>query len=59
VAALPLLAQLPAPIRVATRLVQVSVVVRDKNGPVAGLTKDDFILHDPGRLQKIDVFRCC
>lgn len=28
-----------------TRLVQVDVVVRDRNGPVAGLTKDDFKIY--------------
>src|ERR1700691_3912561 len=29
-----------------TRLVEVDVVIRDKNGPVTGLTKDDFTLYD-------------
>jgi len=29
-------------IQVTTRLVQIGVIVRDKNGPVANLTKDDF-----------------
>jgi VWFA-related protein len=29
-----------------TRLVEVDVVIRDKNGPVAGLTKDEFTLYD-------------
>jgi VWFA-related protein len=32
--------------RSGTRLVEVDVVVRDKNGPVTGLTKDDFALYD-------------
>ncbi len=32
--------------RSGTRLVEVDVVVRDKNGPVTGLTKDDFALFD-------------
>src|SRR5580658_364391 len=32
--------------RSGTRLVEVDVVVRDKNGPVKGLTKDDFTLWD-------------
>jgi len=32
--------------RSGTRLVEVDVVVRDKNGPVIGLTKDDFALYD-------------
>jgi hypothetical protein len=31
------------PLRVTSRLVQVNVIVQDKNGqPVTGLTKDDF-----------------
>ena len=29
-----------------TRLVEVDVVIRDKHGPVTGLTKDDFTLYD-------------
>lgn len=40
-------------IRVTTRVVEVSVVVRDKNGPVANLTRDDFTLLDQGKPQKI------
>lgn len=55
-AAVALLAQIPAPIRVTTQLVEVDVVVRDKNGPVTGLRADDFVLHDRGRVQKIAVF---
>jgi VWFA-related protein len=43
-------------IRVNTRLVQVSVVVRDKNGLVADLKKSDFTLLDNGKPEKIDVF---
>jgi len=43
-------------IRVATRLVEVGVIVRDKNGPVAGLTKDDFTVLDQGKPQKISIF---
>jgi VWFA-related protein len=43
-------------IRVATRLVQVNVLVHDKNGPVADLTKDDFTLLDQGKPQNISVF---
>ena len=50
-------AQLPQPIRVTTQMVEVSVVVRDKNGPVSGLQQDDFVLRDRGRVQKIAVFR--
>lgn len=57
-AAISLLAQLPAPlIRVTTQMVEVDVVVRDKNGPVAGLKQEDFVLRDRGRIQKIAVFR--
>jgi VWFA-related protein len=47
--------QSPA-ISVSTRLVQVGVIARDKNGPVADLTKDDFVVLDRGRPQKISVF---
>lgn len=54
---LALLGQLPEPIRVTTQMVEVNVVVRDKNGPVEGLGQDDFILRDRGRPQKIAVFR--
>ena len=43
-------------IHVNTRLVQVDVVVRDKNGPVTDLTKDDFTVLDNGKAQRIDVF---
>src|SRR5215470_11250227 len=43
-------------IRVNTRLVEVGVVVRDKNGPVTGLTKDDFALFDNGKPQRVEVF---
>ncbi len=43
-------------IRVATRLVEVGVIVRDKNGPVANLTKDDFTVSDRGKPQKISIF---
>ncbi len=47
--------QLPK-IRVSTRLVQVDVIVRDKNGPVADLTKDDFLVLDRGKPRAISVF---
>ena len=43
-------------IRVATRLVEVGVIVRDKNGAVANLTKDDFTVLDRGKPQKISIF---
>ncbi len=42
--------------RTSTRLVQVDVIVKAKDVPMAGLTKDDFELRDNGRVQKIDVF---
>jgi VWFA-related protein len=42
---------------VATQLVQVSVVVHDKNGaPVRGLTAADFELFDKGKEQTIETF---
>jgi len=60
VAALALFAQKPAPEqpvnRSNARLVEVNVVVRDKNGPVAGLTQGDFTLFDKGNQQKIVSF---
>jgi VWFA-related protein len=40
-----------------TRLVEVEVVVRDKNGPVKDLTKEDFSVLDAGKPQTIAVFR--
>lgn len=43
-------------IHVSTHLVQVSVIVRDSNGPVINLTKDDFVVFDRGKSQKIGVF---
>ncbi|MGB7629097.1 MAG: VWA domain-containing protein [Candidatus Acidiferrum sp.] len=43
-------------IRVATHLVEIGVIVRDKNGPVADLTKDDFVVLDRGKPQTISVF---
>jgi len=46
----------PSLIRTGTRLVEVEVVVRDKNGPVTGLTRDDFTLLDQGKAQQIAVF---
>jgi VWFA-related protein len=42
--------------RTSTRLVQVDVVVKAKDVPVTGLTKDDFELRDNGKLQRIDIF---
>lgn len=49
-------AQQTPQIRVATRLVEVGVIVRDKNGPVADLTKDDFTILDRGKPQTISIF---
>lgn len=46
----------PSTISVSTRLVQVGVIVRDKNGPVADLTKDDFVVLDRGKRQQLSVF---
>jgi hypothetical protein len=49
--------QAPSPIRATTRLVQVSVIVHDKHGnPIAGLTKDDFVVFDEKKPQAIQVF---
>ena len=48
-------AQVP-PFRTSTRLVQINVVVHDKNGPVANLTRNDFVLTDRGKPQAIGVF---
>ncbi|MEO5923761.1 MAG: VWA domain-containing protein [Bryobacteraceae bacterium] len=42
--------------RTSTRLVQVDVVVKAKDAPVEGLTKDDFEVRDSGKPQKIEVF---
>jgi VWFA-related protein len=44
-------------LRVTTRLVEVGVVVRHKNGPVSNLTQDDFKIFDRGKRQKIAFFR--
>jgi VWFA-related protein len=51
-----LLAQDASVIRVTTRMVEVNVIVRDHNGPVTGLTKDDFTIFDKGKPQKIAFF---
>src|SRR5579863_4689871 len=39
-----------------TKLVEVDVVARSKGAPATGLTKDDFILFDNGKPQKIAFF---
>ena len=49
-------APLTAQIRVTTRLVEVNVIVRDRNGAVRGLTKDDFELYDRGKRREIAFF---
>jgi len=47
----------PAPtFQARTRLVQVDVIVRNKNGPVMMLNQDDFTLLDNDKPQKISVF---
>jgi VWFA-related protein len=43
-------------IRVSTRLVEVGVIVRSKNGPVANLTKNDFTVLDQGKPRTISIF---
>lgn len=54
----PISHQKQAPsVRVATRLVQVNVVVQDKKGQaVTGLTRDDFAVTEQGKPQAISVF---
>jgi VWFA-related protein len=54
--AVGLAAQEQQVIRVNTRLVELDVVVRDKNGPVGNLTQDDFTVFDQGKPQKIASF---
>jgi VWFA-related protein len=44
------------PIHVSTHLVQIGIIVRDKNAAVADLTKDDFAVFDRGKPQTIRVF---
>ncbi len=45
------------PLRSTARLVQVSVIVHDKHGdPIAGLTKDDFVVLDEKKPQAIQIF---
>ena len=49
--------QASPPLRVATHLVEVHVIVRDKKGvPVTGLAKEDFTLLDQGQPQQIAFF---
>jgi VWFA-related protein len=44
------------PIHVSTHLVQIGVIVRDHNGAVGDLTKEDFAVFDRGKPQTISVF---
>src|SRR5207247_6363200 len=47
----------PTTFRATTRLVQVSVVVHDKDGrPVTGLERGDFKLYEDGKEQPIELF---
>ena len=47
----------PEPVfRTSTRLVQVDVVVKAKNVPASGLTKEDFQVLDNGKPQQIAIF---
>jgi len=43
-------------IKVSTRLVELGVIARDKDGRVADMTKDDFVVLDSGKPQNISVF---
>jgi VWFA-related protein len=58
VLALTLAAQKSDPplLHVTTRLVEVNVIVRDRNGPVRDLTRDDFTLFEKGKERKIATF---
>jgi VWFA-related protein len=46
----------PPQIKVSTRLVELGVIVRNKDGPVEDMTEDDFVVLDRGKPQKISVF---
>jgi len=57
--AIPASAQSPPqapPIHVSTHLVQIGVIVRDHNGAVGNLAKEDFVVLDRGKPQVISVF---
>ena len=43
-------------IQVATHLVQIGIIVRDSKGSVGNLSKDDFVVLDRGKPQRITVF---
>ena len=49
-------AQGPPVIRVNVPMVQVDVIVRGKDGPISGLTKEDFTVLDKGKPQRIAAF---
>lgn len=49
--------QPPPDPRLDARMVALDVLVRNKNGPVSGLTKDDFTLLDKGKAQNIASFQ--
>jgi len=53
-----LAAQEPRPtFRATTRLIEVSIVARDRDGrPMQGLTADDFRISEDGKPQKIEIF---
>lgn len=49
--------QAQAPIRVTTRLIQLSVVALDRKGaPVEGLKRQDFLVFENGKPQPVEVF---
>jgi VWFA-related protein len=48
--------QTAPPVRVSTRLVQVSVIVEEHGQPIAGLKQEDFALFDQGQPQQIAFF---
>ena len=45
-----------SPIEVTTRLVEITVIVRDKHGAVADLNKSDFEILDKGKARQIATF---
>jgi len=55
-AVVPVASQDASTIRVTTRLVQVNVIVSDKNGPVANLKREDFTLFDGKKARDIATF---
>ena len=55
-ALLALAMQPPAVFRADTQLVQINVIVRDKNGPVANLNQSDFTVTDHGKPRTISIF---